>query len=107
MGNDYYVGGVKGMGPKAMAGQLAKLSEVPVSNRQSHLAEFLANHTGSKIKSKDAILCCARAFMYEKTCIGHIHDPPVRLDAYLEEFASDETVIESVLEVRECVGLET
>jgi hypothetical protein len=101
LGCDYYVGGIKGVGPHTVQELLLTLP----SQTPNDLASALANHPKSSIRDPSIYRCLAQSVLYEPTMGGYMRKPPGELNDYNKEFGQDTTIIlPSPCPMLKCIG---
>jgi hypothetical protein len=96
LGCDAYPKGVEGAGPKVAHELLEKHRRLSGVELHNALAGAISIIKGATVRDKAAVLCLMKSLVYEKTDDGYcryVHDSPTELEAYLEEFATDDTTI--------------
>jgi hypothetical protein len=86
VGCDACPGGVKGKGPKAVHELIWKHSNLSGKQLQDELAKDISAMAGAFVNDPTAVLCIAKLLLYEMTHDGYIHDSPVELEEYLEDW---------------------
>lgn len=95
---------MKNKGPKAAYELVRKHSDLSGKKLHDELAKDISTMAGSFVNDPAVVLCIAKSLLYERTHDGYIHDSPVELEPYLEDFASEDTIVMKGPPIMTCKG---
>jgi len=106
IGCDVWPGGIKGVGVSKVFKVIQEFSEKPPKDGPAEaLAAQLVKCRSSALIDPQVLICFAKAFMYEKSSGGYVHNRPTSLEEYLSDFGDEQTAITKFLPTKTCVGL--